>query len=1103
MKRIILTIISVLAFSGAYAAGFTTSGRWEYNKKWVVNNNKAVWLEPASGDGNVNVLEIVLTGDVYIRDRVLIGYPYPSKYSSDIYNGGKARLIIKNGTNGPVRICQQVFSNYETGASENGVSRAQYHNNNSMFDVWDDGELWIIGEKGKEIIIDGGSQGYEEDSRMGVNRVDQMGDTGGSAPARKLLWAVIENSGNLKMQHVIVQNAEFASVNDAGGGCSAIKLHPWEFKYTSSNGDFFYKMGQTELTNVTFQNIVSHNYGGGVINGYLKTQERSENNRESCKTTMTNVTIQNCTQYGNDGVGYAGLVRFRGDWVGDLVMKNVTMKNNTSDNTCAGLFWNAIGKPNDPALLTMDGCTFENNTVTNGGGGALVLMGKFKLQNNLTTISNNTVTSKGGGVLLVGYNSSDNIPSATNFDYDFNGNLKLTGNKAYQGGGLAVVFDSSCKLPTGSTITASINGAVFENNDAVHEGGAIYITDQTSASSNYNISLNLNSGTFTRNKASSYASGQNSGNGGAIYSYLANVSYKSGLGEDAICEFNANEAQSSGSAIYINGASNFNMKSVYAHDNICHHHDGVIYLTGSNMTMDSGIIDSNTSAGWGGGLHMKGGSTLTINKGQITNNTCNNRGAGIYMNNSTLTINNGIINDNTSNAEFGGGVCAIDNSNFTMSNGQINGNSSPNEGGGVYVKGSSFTMTNGEINGNKASSHGGGIYFNNDGNSSPKTFRFSGGTISGNTSGGFGGGVCLYTGATEGSRFELTGGNISNNTAENGGGVYLNAWGKEMSLHNTNIEHNTAYLGGGVLMYNGTLNYKKGLIRYNKAIARDRSSKPGTMYQVNHRDNSPGYDAVRTDLSGIGGGIYSTWGKINFLNTNEGFGIYSNTADFGADDLFANAENTTIDLPNPSGMNVTGFNVPNASLHWYEDYIVGDSNFDKRPSNSNPGPNERYRTLLYKHSNDLNKNQITPSEDNSSYIMAALGYSFVYCTLEKKGLKEGETTIINIYRGDKSTMGANPYVQVPLTGDKDGSAKRTILLQPGTWTVVESTWSWTYKGTATGDGVIEVNGQPAITRELDGTEDESLHTFSFTNEKQKSAPNAESIKKNDNMKTGK
>ena len=312
-----------------------------------------------------------------------------------------------------------------------------------------------------------------------------------------------------------------------------------------------------------------------------------------------------------------------------------------------------------------------------------------------------------------------------------------------------------------------------------------------------------------------------------------------------------------------------------------------------------------------------------------------------------------------------------------------------------------------------------------------------------------------------------------------------------------------------MLVYNCGLNYKNGFVRHNKAIKRDSSSKPATMYYTNHSKYVNNEDVVNTDLSGIGGGIYSTNGTVNFDLTDKKFGLYSNLADYGADDLLStrtsDAATAKMNLPNPNDMDVIdGFEVPKASLFWAEDYVEGDENFGQKPASAGAGPNKRYRTLLYERSPELSNAKFQPGTyDNNTknYIMAALGYNFVYGIIKKTGMNKDETAIIDIYEGDLTSIeGKTPLYRVALTGNDSGDAEKHILLHPGTWTVVESKWSWTYAGTAqsvVSNDVRTIGGQPAIVRSLIDTSEESVRTFTFTNAKKANiTPNAESIQKN-------
>ena len=326
-----------------------------------------------------------------------------------------------------------------------------------------------------------------------------------------------------------------------------------------------------------------------------------------------------------------------------------------------------------------------------------------------------------------------------------------------------------------------------------------------------------------------------------------------------------------------------------------------------------------------------------------------------------------------------------------------------------------------------------------------------------------------------------------------------------MKLTDTNVENNTAYLGGGVLIYNAHLNYKNGLIRYNRAIKREGNKAPTTMYKVNHClwDSAKSEDYVNTTLSGIGGGVYSNWGKTVF-DTSEGkFGIYSNLAEFGADDIFTNAKDTEINLPDPTTMKVVGFDVPAANQYWAQDYIEGDTNYyDKKPNViHNFSPNRRFRSML----NDLDANLAqmrVPSGTYTDYICVTLGYNFAPVKIIKKGLYAGETAIINFYHkvvGNGNTE--EPYMQMVILNDTgvDGATiTKEVNLRPGTWTLVESNWSWSYSGEAEGLGKTTIDGQAAIVREnLLDTSTEEERTFTFTNHKTNStSPAKESIKTN-------
>ena len=91
--------------------------------------------------------------------------------------------------------------------------------------------------------------------------------------------------------------------------------------------------------------------------------------------------------------------------------------------------------------------------------------------------------------------------------------------------------------------------------------------------------------------------------------------------------------------------------------------------SGSQFTMEGGIITENTAAN-GGGIYSKG--TCIINSGIIENNTTTSEGGGFFVFDGTLTIDNGceIKGNKTGNSSHGGAIFISSGKTFTM-NGEV------------------------------------------------------------------------------------------------------------------------------------------------------------------------------------------------------------------------------------------------------------------------------------------------------------------------------------------------------------------------------------------------------------------------------------------------
>ena len=1088
MNRFLLTLIAALCACCAFAEGFNTGGPgtiWQPN---IVNGNfvgdgaHEKILRVDRGDS----ITIRLKGDVTITDRVFVGSSTTDQNTGSA-NPKRTVLEIFNDTNHDITIRSFIWEN------TNG--------SNVMFSVWENAVLRIHGNPGARIIIDG--NGKVTRNYMINENNEHFNDHPSGSVWNGTRWGLIESTGTLDFENVIIENVNFkrydysvsgvSYCNTEDGDCAVIKLNPWEASESKGNGKYYTQKTST-FRNCIFRNIRNESNGyASVLTTYGNAGQRSENTRTSCKIIFENCEIYDVKQnghtkikrYGTEPVDNdetsAGIIRFRGSWPGDMDLINTKIHDNFSEYDCAGVLWNAIGsgKPDKMPLLTINGCEFYNNE-TKRDAGALRLEGNFLFTEAQSKFHNNTA-DRGGAIQIWGYSGGDGIQSST-ITQTLNECVYCYDNTANQGGALVIGYEGACNLPQGMIINTYLNGCVFERNTAKWQGGAICLQYVPDYFGKWTTKLYLDKATFTDNKVTSEVNAGTSG-GGAIHSWNFNVEAPDNAKG---CTFINNTSNNFGGSIFAEGTCTMKFDNMTISGNGSDSADkgGALFGYGGNVFFDIKTISINNTVSKtsGGAIHIQDGARCKFANATVTNCTSKGNGGGISLSgNASLEITSGNV---TGNKATGG------------------------SGGGVYSSGASFTMSNGEINNNTASLHGGGVWFaNNVDNASAKNFSFGGGSISNNVSGGFGGGVCIYTGSTTGSTFSLTGGSINGNRAEVGGGLYLNGWSSyTVNLHNTNVESNTAYLGGGVLVYNCGLNYKNGFVRHNKAIKRDSSSKPATMYYTNHSKYVNNEDVVNTDLSGIGGGIYSTNGTVKFDLTDKKFGLYGNLADYGADDLLStrtsNTANATMQLPNPNEMDVIdGFEVPKTSLFWAEDYVEGDTNFGEKPASAGAGPNKRYRTLLYERSEQLTNAKFAPGEYTNNYIMAALGYNFVYGIIKKTGMNKDETAIIDIYEGELTSVeGKTPLYRVALIGDDSGDAEKHILLHPGTWTVVESKWSWTYAGTAqsvVSNDVRTIGGQPAIVRSLIDTSEESVRTFTFTNTKKENVtPNAESIQKN-------
>jgi len=400
----------------------------------------------------------------------------------------------------------------------------------------------------------------------------------------------------------------------------------------------------------------------------------------------------------------------------------------------------------------------------------------------------------------------------------------------------------------------------------------------------------------------------------------------------------------------------------------------------------------------------------------------------------SFAMSNGVIDNSTKDDSFvflkeNGGAVYVENGNATMSNGTIQKCDDAIDGGAIYLANGTFIMSGGKIENNEAAGNGGAVCVVGG------TCQLTGGEISNNEATGNGGGI--YVENTNVSLGGTTGISILNNKATNGGGIYTDAG--DISIENGTISENEASNGGGICAINGsdvTMTGQTAFLTYNKA-----NGQPSATITT-------AYNTSLDSLVGVGGGIFIANGATgsdpdptSFIMNAEKVGIFGNSAGFAADDVFANASNTTLKVPDVRNMDLAGINGVKPT-GWFEDYAEGDTSYAFGLNGNSTISGKRYKTAGV---------NIVPVEENFDqpfieYICMTIGLgrgslTITKCSGDGKNLDSNQTFIFHV-TGD------------PLDGSTDidlyitinGAGSETIYNLPyGNYTISECTdWSWRY-----------------------------------------------------------
>ena len=802
--------------------------------------------------------------------------------------------------------------------------------------------------------------------------------------------------------------------------------------------DFFIFLNDGKISNNT-----SSKYGGGVYvyDGNVSYDKEKEDGKLEIKNNHAaegaGIFIQN----------------------GDLTILNGEISSNRIENS-----GNGAGVHINTGGMTIEQATISSNSIAQkgNGGGIYIENGDFTI--NAGEISCNTVSNgNGGGVYIRGKKEGDKIIG--NFKMDGQGTIN--GNSA-SGNSEDVGFGGGIYVDGGNfTLTENAEAGQISTNTATKDGGGVYInggqfvqkagaiSSNTSGGNGGGVCI-VNGGTFTMSGGNIAGNGKGndistaqSQNGGGVYLNGGNFVLENGT-------ISNNGASDNGGGVFLTGDNcTYQLQKGDITENSAGHGGGVylekgLFKLGTTGNVKDGNISNNT-AGSGGGVYIGSSNASTVADetpdeptegfimygGTITGNSTTDDGGGIYLNGGSFLMNNGEISNNSSSTD-GGGVCIANNGNFTMNNGDITGNGKisgklTRNGGGVYLDGGTLTVNAGNISENAATASGGGVYISN-GNVGMTT-----GKILSNECGEYGGGVYVYNPSTSvGKTVSVTGGSLLNNTARYGGGICVDGL-IELTIGNVEIAENTATNGGGVcLMNNADMAFGAGQIKNNKAV---KSTGSATYIGMT------AFEKDITEVEGIGGGIFlNTNTTIEFSEATE-LGLFGNTADNAADEIFANGSGTSVLLPNVTGMKLDGY--PGAgNLKWIEDYITDDTGYGygtklKGDRWDDEHTNIRYRNAISNNDQDniFNLERGTTENERTKYICFALGYEIIYITITRYGLEEGENAI---YTLSKTGTQQSENFSVILTGNGKESISTKVAVTAGEWTVKEELWNWTY-----------------------------------------------------------
>ena len=576
---------------------------------------------------------------------------------------------------------------------------------------------------------------------------------------------------------------------------------------------------ETDALEVTIDNCEFHGSytnksqgNGGAINALAGDAGANDgtgwagNYDKECRFTVKNCLFEGC-RADNNGNGGAIVSS----------MWYVTVENCKFVNTQAK-YGGAVKMTNKNAKeLHINGCTFENCTATDKGGGVYAPVPEIKIEksaggtfldnthNDGTTYFIDCTANRGGGI----DNAKDNA-SVTMQNVHFTRCVARTSN----GGAL---YTQAKTL----SITGDTNS--FEDCTGWGSGGAVYQYRNVDGSK-----VELENCVFTGCEAF------NNGSGGGMYANARTLT----VNYDTV----------NNSAIEGAESSFVNCTAANAGGGLYHDYAGTAKIA------NCGFEGCIAKAAYGGGLYT---NAYTLNiigaDSKFKNCTAQTDGGGLYHNrdaNGPLTLMGASFESCTATGNYGGAIYTKDKGTVTLEGCTVKDSTAKSQGGGIYfANGNTASFDGCTITGNtvtNSDSKGGGVYVPGG------TTTYVNSTISG-CEAAYGGGWYQNNG-----NLYILGGSISG-SAVNGGGLYMYDSNTKVYHYGGTVGGTATANGGGVYKANG--GYTLGNGTYNEIEYTDGASIGGRITLpviVNGEETTETVDSSAVN----GGGVYQAGGSF-------------------------------------------------------------------------------------------------------------------------------------------------------------------------------------------------------------------------------------------------